>query len=191
VKRAVLLLSLVTLLAAGCGPAVAHVDGAAGPVTASSSPPASPSPVGQAAPQVLGPDGLGPLKLGMTQEQASATGLVDRWPAGTDCELNTFLKAAPGDGNGGRVYLDDKRGVQIIEGYPGIRTPEGVGIGTSRAELFKAYPSWRNVSEEDPHADGRGLVVVPGNSKAHYRIVTEGGKVTELTLQYRDQTCYE
>jgi hypothetical protein len=129
VKRAVLLLGFVALLAAGCGPAVAHVDGAAGPVTASSppgaaspsaSPPRPPSPSvsgtkgGQQASTVLGPDGFGALKLGMTQEQATATGLVGRWPVGTGCELNTFLKSAPADGDAGRVYMHDKRGVQKL-----------------------------------------------------------------------------
>jgi len=189
VKRAALLLGLVLpLLAAGCDAAVSHVDGVAAPVTSSSPAPSSP-----ATPAVLGPDGFGALKLGMTAEQATATGLVARWPAAGDgCAQNTFLKSATGEATGaeGRVYLND-RGVQIIEAYPGVRTPEGVGVGTSRAALFKAYPGWRNVADEDPRADGRGQVAVPGNSKAVYRIVTIDGKVTELALQDENQDCYE
>ncbi len=42
-----------------------------------------------------------------------------------------------------------------------------------------------------PQADGRGYVNVPGNQAAVYRIVTENGKVTELTLQLHSQSCYE
>jgi hypothetical protein len=192
VKRAVLLLGLVLpVLAAGCGPAVSHVEGAAAPVT-SSSPRSTSSPSVQApAPAVLGPDGFGALKLGMTEEQATATGLIDRWPVGEGCAVNTFLRSAPDKGDGGRVYLNDNRDVAIIVGYPGVRTPEGIGIGTSKAAMLKAYPGWRNETEQDPHADGRGIVVVPGNSKAHYRMDLEGGKVTGLTLQDRDQNCYE
>jgi hypothetical protein len=189
VKRAVLFLGLLLpLVAAGCGPAPAHVEGFAAPVTSHSAavPPSAAGP-----PTVLGPTGFGTLRLGMTKEKATATGLVERWPAAaTGCEQNTFLTSAPG-GERGRVYLDDNDKIQIIDGYPGVRTPEGVEIGTSKSALLRAYPGWRNVVDNDPDTDGRGLVAVPGNSKAEYRIVTEAGKVTELTLQYRNQTCYE
>jgi hypothetical protein len=74
------------------------------------------------------------------------------------------------------------------------RTPrvcEGIHLGSSQAELYRAYPSWKNASEPQPFADGRGLVPVPGNSAAYYRIVKYKGKVVQLTLQLKNQDCYE
>jgi hypothetical protein len=175
--------------------------------TASSSPPA-----GQPEPEtttkttapdkpqqstVLGPRGLGSLRLGMSSTQASATGLVGKWtnPAtgesveSGDCSVTAHLKAAPGDA--GKVYSGKNLGVQVINAYGSVRTPEGIRIGSSKSALFAAYPGWKNAADEDPHADGRGLVDVPGNSKAYYRIVTLNGKVVQLALQDKHQSCYE
>jgi hypothetical protein len=213
--RPALLIGALLLLTAGCTDKVQSVDGAAAPVTASPAPsvtetsaapasapagqpPTGPTPVSSptASPALLlGPNGYGGLKLGMSYQAASATGLIDPWRTYGDtgargCVRGTHLKASNTDR--GFVYFSSNLGVEIIDAYgPRMRTPEGVHVGMSTAAMLRAYPNWTNVENQNPHAEGRGYVEVPGNSKAYYRIMTLHGKVAELTLQYKKQDCYE
>ena len=201
------------LLAAGCTSSVPRVAGTAAPIVAPSSAsptlsspssgpsrtPASPSSPAHTSPTtrrpstpVLGPDGFGALKLGMTSKQATATGLITPWrgTAAAGCSLYSNLKAAPAEH--GNVMFAGSLGVEIIEAYGDVRTPEGIHIGSSKAAMLKAYPDWVNAELPDnPHADGRGYPTVPGNSKAVYRIFTRNSKVVEITLQYGNENCYE
>jgi hypothetical protein len=206
------------LLAGGCASPVSRVAGAAAPVTGSSSavptPAASPTrasspdpayeptegpagsipatPTAGASP-VLGPDGLGKLRLGMTRSEATATGLIADWDvSGAGCVTTHLLAAAGKDpGNDGLIYNVNTYGVGIIDAYGKVSTPQGIRLGSSSAAMLRAYPDWRNVADPDAKSDGRGVAAVPGNSEAVYRIVTSKGKVVQLTLQVRDQDCYE
>ncbi|WP_433376762.1 hypothetical protein ACQPZX_08460 [Actinoplanes sp. CA-142083] len=213
---AVVALPAALLVTAACDKGgVQTVTGTAGPVTGSpspsvtsaattsepTSPPASASASATptrtattAAALRLGPNGYGKLKLGMTADAASATGLIDPWvttgPFGPGCVKNTHLKASGSDR--GFVMVSSTLGVEIIDAYDGsMRTPEGIHLGSTAAALFKAYPDWKNAEVENPKAEGRGYAAVPGNDKATYRIVINKGKVVELTLQYKNQDCYE
>jgi hypothetical protein len=123
----------------------------------------------------------------MTVKQAQATGLVTKFTGnlGEGCSGNAHLRAAPA----ANVLYSPSLGVEVIEAYPGVRTPEGIKIGSSRAAVRKAYPEWHPVAEEDQNADGRGYGNASGN--AVYRIATVDGKVAEITLQYKNQNCYE
>lgn len=210
--RPALLIGAIVLLAAGCTGKVQAVDGTAAPVTASpapspapssaapTSPPTSP-PASSATPApkptaeatlVLGPNGYGKLKLGMSYQAASATGLIDPWRAGnnTHCQKSTNLKAAPDDSHG-YVFYSTNLGLEIIEAYGrSMRTPEGIHIGSASAAVLRAYPDWAS-PDQGTIQNGRGYADVPGNSKAAYRFMMKKGKVTELTLQYNKQDCYE
>jgi hypothetical protein len=151
---------------------------------------ASPSPSKASAPSVIGPNGFGALKLGMTVKQAEATGLVTKFAGtlGEGCSGTAHLRASAKS----NVYFGGSLGIEIIDAYPGISTPEGIKIGSSLAALHRTYPEWDNVtadSEQEESGDGRGYA--KASSKADYRIVTFKGKVVELTLQYRNQNCYE
>ena len=203
------------LLATGCASNVPRADGPAGPLTppaASSAPSTAVQPTASASSvrpipsntatshrpsvvKVLGPTGFGALKLGMNSKKATATGLIVAWKgtAGATCSLRSHLTGGhgAGAGNDGTVLESGNLGVEVIDAYPGISTPEGIHLGSSQADLYRAYPSWKNASEPQPFADGRGLVPVPGNSAAYYRIVKYKGKVVQLTLQLKHQDCYE
>lgn len=136
---------------------------------------------------VLGPDGLGSLKLGMSRAQAEATGAVEPFrnePNSEMCRWQSRLSGAPA--GKGIVLYSETLGVATIDAYEGVRTPEGITIGSSLAELHQAYSGW----EEDPHLR-RNLISVPGHSQLVYRVAYANGRVTQLTLQYRDQNCYE
>ena len=146
----------------------------------------TPSPATPAA-LVLGPDGLGPLKLGMTRSEAEATGMVAAFrnePNSATCLWRSQLSGAPA--GAGTVFYSETLGVATIDAYAGVTTPEGIGIGSSLAAVAQAYPGW-----QPNERLGRGHVAVPGNSQAVYRLAYADGKVTELTLQYAHQDCYE
>ncbi|MEU7907394.1 hypothetical protein [Actinoplanes sp. NPDC049118] len=213
---------LCVALATGCTDSVPHVDGEAAPIGAvspsaaasaapssipsapasatsrpASSAPATTKAKAPAAPSVIGPFGVGALKLGMTRKQAEATGLTTRWTAtNADCSQPTHLRGSTGEnaGNDGMVYYSKNRGVEIIDAHPGLSTPEGIRIGSTFKAMRKAYPSWEDFTgadEDGLEGTGRGAVPVPGNPKAVYRIVASNSMVVELTLQYNDQGCYE
>ncbi|MFG1653818.1 hypothetical protein ACGFIE_28185 [Micromonospora sp. NPDC049275] len=153
----------------------------------SSSPSARPSGSATSTALVLGPNGLGSLKLGMSREQATATGMLRPFAAYRDeCAL-AQLRSAPADR--GNVNVSRTLGIATIDAYGSITTPEGARIGMSSAGMLRIYPGWK-VADGDA-ANGRGSVKTPGNDKAVYRIATRNGTVTELTLQYANQNCYE
>ncbi len=209
--RAIRLVTVAVCLAliGGCQAQIRHSDGEAGPAgqlealpsQASSSPSGRPtastataattrpanSTLPARTPLTLGPNGIGALKLGMTRTQAEATGLVAKFqnePNSRLCLWRTRLVGAHGDG--GIVFHSETLGVATIDAFKGIKTPEGVKIGSSVADVRRAYPGF----SVDPEIS-RGYVTVPGNSKAVYRISVDNGVVNELTLQLRDQNCYE
>lgn len=169
------------------------------PTTATTSS-AAPTTAGAAATEttrpapVLGPDGFGALKLGMDRDEAVASGAVTpvEEPAG-GCALSQLV-GAPGDSTpaapelgAGIVHLSSTLGVATIDAYPGVVTPEGIEIGSPVSAVDLAYPDW-NPSDNLQ----RGAAPVPGNDDAVYRIAfDDAGTVTEVTLQFVDQDCYE
>ena len=109
------------------------------------------------------------------------------WAAG--CSLYSHLVG--GNDDRGFVMFSGDTGVEVIDALPGVSTPAGIHVGSTKAQLLRAYPDWSNSQDSDPHADGVGGADVPGNSKAFYRIETAKGKVIQLTLQVANENCYE
>lgn len=163
----------------------------ASPTTPASSPPSTPP---SQAPSsaingslVLGPNGIGSLKLGMGRQQALNTGLLlgyDNNESG--CE-ETHLRGAPT--GKGIVLYSQALGIAVIDAYGSVKTPQGLRIGMSSAEMLRIYPDW-SVANGDS-TNGRGSVSAPGNDKAVYRIEMVNGTVISVTLQFRNQDCYE
>ncbi|MFE9204039.1 hypothetical protein [Micromonospora sp. NPDC007230] len=162
--------------------------------SAGSSPTATPS--NSVAPSdrptlVLGPDGLGALKLGMSKKEAVATGMISNFGNLDQQAFPACPARAEVTGDGAVVLWSTRLGVATIEAPTGVKTAEGIGVGSSRASVRQAYPSWRGIDGTPPHDEGRGLVPVPGNPDARYRIVVQNGKVQSITLQFARQDCYE
>ncbi|GAA1607145.1 hypothetical protein GCM10009828_038280 [Actinoplanes couchii] len=140
---------------------------------------------------VLGPNGLGALKLGMSMSAALKTGLLvgDGEPTTQGCNTDYQPKAA-GSARA-PVFFNQGDGLGLVSftAYPGVATPEGIKLGSSAAAVGRAYPSAKNMT--GPEADGRWYAPVPGNSEARYNITLTGGKVTHFNLQLNRQGCYE
>ncbi|WP_221325088.1 hypothetical protein [Actinoplanes sp. L3-i22] len=200
-------------LMTGCGDKVQHVAGDAAPVggivPATSTPASAPTtaPAASSAPAskptspaatvkapttqlVLGPSGLGPLKLGLTFRDAMKSGLLtggSSTKTPTGCNSEWTPKSAKGAD--AHVYFNGDKGLVAFTAYPGLATPEGIKIGSTLKAVLKAYPDWSSIS--DPGLEGRGSAKVPGHSGAVYNITIQNGKVTYYMLQMEDHGCYE
>jgi hypothetical protein len=196
-------LLLTGLMAGACSPGVERLDGQAAPagIAAPSTPPpattaasttkpstspsSSPS-TSKASPiqqrLVLGPDGLGGLKLRMTREQAEATGLIEGYEV-EDFTGNCGIARLRSTGDG--VHFTPGLGLSSIDAPDGVRTPQGIRIGSTLNELQQTYPSWEDLGT------GYGWVKVPGNSRNSFRIDVRNSKVSYITLTTEGQKCVE
>jgi hypothetical protein len=203
-------LLLTTLVATGCGAGPQRLDGEAQPAGAASTGPApytqtaAPSPVAPSTattspasrpatgpatptatrrttrpPVVLGPDGFGALKLGMSRSEAEATGMISGYRIedfGANCGISKLR------GTDSTVFFTPGLGVSSIDAAPGVRTPEGIRLGSTMSAVQRAYPDWE-------------LAVGGGDTgwgwAGHYRIDVKNGKVTYLTLATEGQRCVE
>lgn len=158
---------------------------------------ATPSPAGSPAKLVLGPRGYGDLLLGQSPAEAIETGLVvvdGQIQYGERCDSSALLKGTPEPEDDrdidGKLFFSRELGLAAIYAMPGVETPEGLRLGMSYPELIAIYPTWKSVVEPgQPH--GRGYVKVPGNPDASYRIEMGGAAVIQISLQLRNQDCYE
>lgn len=189
---------LFTSLSACTSPTTAPSASNPAPTVAPTSAPATSASPSQTATLTLGPLGYGTLKLGATKAEARATGLTQgvssssKGACGADSD--GWLKGAPtpsDDSEDGRLFFSANTGKLItISAYGQIATPEGIKLGSTVKELKAAYKDWSSIESDDDN-NGRGYANVSGNKKAVYRIVTDAGKVIELSLESDAQDCYE
>lgn len=201
-------LILTALAMTACGPGPQRLDGAAAPdgvatTTAAPSPspkptPTKPSPSPSApsppagpsrsstAPVFLGPEGYGALKMGMTRAEAQETGLIKGYKTVdfgyTECGQATLR------GTGGTVYFTPDQGLTNVFAAGGMRTPEGIRLGSTLKAVKAAYPDYiNNVGGDD--ADSSLDVDLPGY--LNYGIDMRDGEVIHLSLYHENQRCLE
>ena len=141
----------------------------------------------------LSAEGLGPVRVGMSVREASEalhTRFGDAFEGGDDsCAEYGLPDAAPGGGIAIMAIDGRIARVTIVSGGLGIRTPEGIGIGSTEHEVRAAYPSsadspapyddapahdltfWRH-----PNADGMRFEI-----DAHGRVVRMHGGSNAIT----------
>jgi hypothetical protein len=136
---------------------------------------------------LLGPDGYGPVRLGMSFTEAKAAGLVRDGdpPSGSECHPYELYVAGAADGY---VHISGDRGVESIAPQRRMTTPEGLTIGADPAKVTALYPGIDlSFLKELPRAMAR----VPGNATAVYRIGFQNGVVERIGLQLADEKCFE
>lgn len=120
---------------------------------------------------VFGPRAYGDLRLGMSYDDAMATGKI---PAST----------TPGGlydlGDGTQLCLSRKDGLMSIIAGNALRTPEGIRVGSTVSELKAAYP---NITM----TEGNGSVPLDSHTEWQFGISAQLVESVELTED--DQTC--
>jgi hypothetical protein len=135
-----------------------------------------------AAGPLIGPDGYGRLKLGMTLEQAATQGVVLNGPQGGNaCKTYTF--SGTGVPSGGSALISPNAGVAEISPAASVTTPEGVGPGSMKSDIYSAYPV---ATEPKP-----GSVSAPASGAGTYvfGLDSSGQRVTALGLENPKQDC--
>ncbi|MCW2772357.1 MAG: hypothetical protein JWN91_683 [Nocardioides sp.] len=137
---------------------------------------------------VLGPRGVGPLRLGMPHEELLGTGTArdplgarhDGWPRG--CRVVHYRAdrwgRTPDDTLNGA--LSSRHGLEQLSATPRMTTPEGISLGSSVQDVRAAYGR--------PGVQAWDLVVVPAGAEAVYRIQLSN-VVTSISLELRDLDC--
>lgn len=147
------------------------------PTTRPSSPSAGRTTVRpQPAAAVLGPTGYGKLRLGMTFDEAKATGML----AGADnapVECTTY-RLTEGAANIGSVTISPTGGLVVFTAA-GARTPEKVGTGSTVADLRNAYPDLTagagNYSAATGSGDHYTFYVNSADTVVHWELVAPPG----------------
>jgi len=93
----------------------------------------------------LSSEGLGPVRVGMNVREASDalhTRFGDALAGGDDsCAEYGLPDAAPGGGIAIMAINGKIERVTIVSGDLGVRTPEGIGIGSTEREVRADYPN--------------------------------------------------
>ncbi|TMR06577.1 hypothetical protein ETD86_52620 [Nonomuraea turkmeniaca] len=132
----------------------------------------------------LGPYGYGAIKLGMGLKQARGTGKIVRKAGGGAAPCSGWdLKQYPTGKDRVGLYISKKRGVAVIFAQKGIKTPEGIGIGSTMRQVKRAYPRLKTSASGFPYTS------VPRNPKAYYAFLASKGKVRQLILALDTQDC--
>lgn len=135
---------------------------------------------------VLGPEGLGSLVLGMSLDEAEATGELPSAPVfdGPGCG---YTDAS----DGGAVFSPDL-GLVYVSAPRGVASPQGVEVGMTSDAARAAMPGLELYPGlADPSRSGRGFLDAEGWPDRHYRVAWEDGVVTEVSIELRMQDCYE
>ncbi|MCP3799615.1 hypothetical protein NLX83_10140 [Allokutzneria sp. A3M-2-11 16] len=142
----------------------------------------------QPLPTVLGPNGFGALRLGMTRKQVYDTGMVEQdvvdQQQATEhrCTVHELLDSS--GASYGTVVFSRTNGLAEILPRNAPRTPEGLRAGTTVEQAGSIYPDVGRVVLRS--GSGSAQTAVPGNSRAVYTVDFNNSKVTAISLRFND-----
>lgn len=137
---------------------------------------------------VIGPTGAGKLELGMSEEEATATGQVRISPDWkSKNKANCFVAIV----DEMTFHFSRHHGLAVITVPDHFRTPEGIRAGTSLTAVAVAYPRLTHPEYGNPRDQvrkfGEFTAQVPDNPDAIYIFVFHlggGASPSGATLQY-------
>lgn len=155
--------------------------------TASAAPPTKAKPPTN--PLAFGPTTVGPLRLGISVDDAVATGLIQPNAVPADaagCQGYDWT-GQPGAPSHYSLLFSPRYGLVRIGGRADAETPEGIYAGSAADDVRAVYPD-----QAKPHMGRNEWVTpVPGNPGANYWLVLSKNVVTDVRLELAVQDCYQ
>jgi len=130
----------------------------------------------------LSPAGLGPLRLGMSPQQAAATGAMGRYRDADPTSPGSCGTAPPagsyrsGDFTG--LFVDNKLVRFYVTASSRLSTPQGISVG-SPSSMIASVPGTRS---EQPEPYGAGTNITVMNGGAGYLFTVSQGAITEWSV---------
>jgi len=130
----------------------------------------------------LSPAGLGPLRLGMSPQQAAATGAMGRYRDADPTSPGSCGTAPPagsyrsGDFTG--LFVDNKLVRFYVTASSRLSTPQGISVG-SPSSMIASVPGTRS-EQPEPYGAGTNITVMTGG--AGYQFTVSQGAITEWSV---------
>ncbi|MFL6061060.1 MAG: hypothetical protein ACJ72E_07510, partial [Marmoricola sp.] len=102
-------------------------------------------------------------------------------PSTTHCSAVTLPYQVPEDGSSSLV--SPTVGLAVLFAGPGQMTPEGIGLGSSLADVKKAYPHGH------PTTDSSWVTPLPGNTEYQFLVDRTTHEVYEMDMITDQQDC--
>ncbi|MFD9894367.1 hypothetical protein ACFWY9_33895 [Amycolatopsis sp. NPDC059027] len=139
---------------------------------------------GQTQARILDSFGYGQLKLGMSEADAVATGLLTAGEPGK-CAAYYFVPSEGSMPRSSGVFISKTDGVTVIGGTSKMRTPQEIWRGSTLDDLREAYPDLT----QDSQMDWIYRASAPGNPAANYSFVVNFNQVQDFALEATGKGC--
>jgi hypothetical protein len=172
-------LVLPLLLATACGRSSA--DDADSTLTAAPPDSVPSAPASDSGAWVARPDGIGPIRVGMTSAEArAATGLAEAAPVAGECAYLGAVELP----HGVRVMLARDTVVRVETTDSTVATEDGARVGEAEARVTELYAGRMAVQPQKYEPPPAHVLVVtpPDDTTRRIIFLTDGARVTELRV---------
>jgi hypothetical protein len=129
----------------------------------------------------LDSDGYGNLKLGMTEAEAESQGVVLTRTGGTEA-CSSYDVSGSGVPSPGAIAISINKGLVVIAPSAPVHTPEGIGPGASKSDVYATY-----VDATENQTTGLSASASPVST---YRFSLDDSETVEnVNLNSSDQDC--